>query len=48
MRKAHRRAHFLMWLAIAPATLGALIVALAARPSEPKSDIPAAIAAEAP
>ncbi|MEQ1930182.1 MAG: hypothetical protein ABL957_06560 [Parvularculaceae bacterium] len=48
MRRAHRRTHVIFWSIILPATLWALALALGARPIDPRSELPAAIAGEAP
>ena len=48
MRRAHRRLHVLLWLAVAPAAIIGLYIALNARPAEPTSDLPETIAEEAP
>jgi hypothetical protein len=48
MRRAHRSTHVLFWALILPATLIALAVALSARKGDPYTELPAAIAEEAP
>jgi hypothetical protein len=48
MRRAHRRAHLVLWCVIASALLAGLLLALAARPGDPTTVIPEAIAGEAP
>ncbi|MEM6850833.1 MAG: hypothetical protein AAF527_03870 [Pseudomonadota bacterium] len=50
MRRAHRKAHLLLWLLIAPATALGLVAALSARRPEPVETYlpPAAASAPAP
>lgn len=48
MRRAHRRAHLLVWLLLAPAVAFGLFAAIARRPVASASDLPASIAEEAP
>lgn len=45
MRRPHRRAHFLIWLALAPATMIAAVLFWQERPEDPLSDLPDAIKA---
>lgn len=48
MRRAHRRAHVLLWLLVAPATMAGLILALLHREPTPFAAAPDAIVGEAP
>lgn len=38
MKRIHRKAHALIWLALAPALLAIIWLALAQRPAEPSND----------
>ncbi|MFN0022956.1 MAG: hypothetical protein ACKVS5_03570 [Parvularculaceae bacterium] len=40
MKRAHRRAHVIFWLLIAPATAAGLALALARAPADAIGDIP--------
>lgn len=48
MRRAHRQMHFLIWLALAPAVAFGVFLALSHRPGDPLTELPDAIADEAP
>lgn len=48
MRRAHRRVHVLVWLILAPAVAFGVYAAIAQRPGEPLTDLPDAIAEDAP
>lgn len=44
MKRGHRRAHLLIWIALAPATLIAGVFAWLQRPAEPVSILPEILA----
>lgn len=48
MRRAHRTAHLIVWLLLAPAVAAALFVALGNRPGEPVSEAPDSVVTESP
>lgn len=48
MRRAHRSLHFLLWILLAPAVAAGVFLAMSQRPTEPFSELPDAIAEEAP
>ncbi len=48
MKRPLRRAHLLMWLALAPVVLVGVALALKARPPESIADIPSPLSDEAP
>lgn len=48
MRRAHRSLHLALWLLLAPAVAFGAYLALSQRPAEPRTDLPDAIAEDAP
>jgi hypothetical protein len=48
MRRAHRRIHVLVWLILAPAVALGVYAAVTQRPREPVTELPDAIAEDAP
>lgn len=48
MKRAHRRAHFLMWIVLVPVIGFLAMVSLSQKPVDPSSDIPDAILSEVP
>ena len=48
MKRPHRRAHLLIWMILAPAALGLAGWRLMTPPADPFTDLPNAIATEAP
>lgn len=46
MRRPHRRAHVLIWLAIIPVVVAGLVVAIDAKPKDAQSPLPASLAGE--
>lgn len=49
MKRAHRSAHRLLWLVLAPVLAAVLVAAVMLRPPEPVNDaLPASLSAEAP
>lgn len=49
MKEAHRRAHVVIWLVLAPALALGLALALLSRPSEPQNaELPDVLTAEQP
>ncbi len=47
MKRAHRRAHLVLWLLIGPAAAAGLALAITRAPSEAAGDIPSAALTDA-